>query len=269
MKKFTIILMLFVLIASACKKDEEEDENKDFVSQTAEKKTALLEEFTGVRCGYCPQGAIIAAEIIAEHPGHAIAIGVHGGSYSTPYDGDPSLKTEWAAELITFSQLGGFPAGMVNRRDHDSDGKIATGRGGWKGIANTIVTEAAPVNIGIKSVVESGVAKITVQIYYTADGGGTNLLNVAITENGIQTKQSGSTDDPYTHKHVLRDFVTGQWGKTISKTATGTLETFEFTYTPKSDVIVANCEVVAFITKADHSDVLNADITHLVDGTKN
>ena len=104
MKKLALILLAFVLVASACKKDEEEEANAEFVSKTAEKKVALLEEFTGVRCGYCPQGAIIAAEIIAEHPGQAIAIDVHGGSYATPYPGDPELKTPWAAQLISFSQ---------------------------------------------------------------------------------------------------------------------------------------------------------------------
>jgi len=269
MKKLALILLAFVLVASACKKDEEEEANAEFVSKTAEKKVALLEEFTGVRCGYCPQGAIIAAEIIAEHPGQAIAIDVHGGSYATPYPGDPELKTPWAAQLISFSQLTGFPAGMVNRRDHDNNGKIATGRGGWKGIANTVVTESSPVNIGIRSKVESGVAKITVQIYYTADGGGANLLNVAITESGIGTKQSGSSDNPYIHKHVLRDLVTGQWGKSITSTKKGALQTFELTYKLKSGEVAGECHVVAFITKGDHTDVLNAEDTKMVNGETN
>jgi len=270
MKRLTIILLAFVLIASACKKkDDEDDANAEFVSKSAEKKVALLEEFTGVRCGYCPDGAKIAAEILTEHPGQAIAIGIHGGPYSMPYSGDPDLSTPWADQLISFSRLTGFPSGMVNRRDHDNNGRIATGRGGWKGIANTIVTESAPVNIAIRSKVEGGVAKITVQIYYTADGGGANLLNVAITESGIGTKQAGSNDDPYIHTHVLRDLITGQWGKSISSTKKEVLETFELTYKLKSGEVASKMEVVAFITKDDHTEVLNAEDTKLVDGETN
>ncbi len=264
MKKLSIILLSFLLVFAACKKDEEED--TEFVNQTAETKTALLEEFTGVKCGYCPQGAAIAAEMIAEHPGKAIAIGIHGVSYNTPYGSDPDLSTTWATDIVSFAKNTGWPGGMVNRRDHDNNNKLSMSRSSWKGVANTIVGESAPVNIGIRTKYESGVATITVQLYYTADGGGANLLNVAITENDIQTKQAGAPVDPYTHKHVLRDLVTGQWGKTISTTSSGTLETFEFTYTPKGLEIAANCEVVAFVTKADHTEVLNADMTHLIDG---
>jgi len=267
MKKLSIILILMMVVFVACKKNE--DTNSEFVNKSAETKTALLEEFTGVKCGYCPEGAIVAAEMIAAHPGKAIAIGIHGVSYNTPYGSDQDLTTTWANDLVSFAQNTGWPGGMINRRDHDNSGKLSKSRSLWKGFANTVISEAAPVNIGIKTTYEGGTAKITVQLYYTADGGGANLLNVAITENGIKTKQSGATEDPYTHKHVLRDLVTGQWGKTVSTTSTGTLETYEFTYKPKGLEVAANCEVVAFVTKADHTDVLNADMTHLVNGEKN
>lgn len=266
MTKLSIFVLAFVLMVSACKKDEEAT---NFVNQTAETKTALLEEFTGVKCGYCPDGAVIAAEMIAEHPGKAISIGIHGVAYNTPYGSDPDLTTAWADALVSYAQNTGWPGGMVNRRDHDNDGKISMGRGSWKSVANIIVAESAPVNIGIRSKYESGVATITVELYYTGDGGGANLLNVAITENGIKTQQSGAAENPYTHAHTLRDLVTGQWGTSVTETTSGSLKTFEFSYTLKAGQVAANCEVVAFVTKGDHSEVLNADATHLVGGEVN
>jgi hypothetical protein len=268
MKQFAILFLSILMItAISC---NNEDEDADFVSQTAETKTAVLEEFTGVKCGFCPDGAKIAQEMIAEHPGKAIAIGIHGGSYSTPYAGDPDLSTTWASELISFSQLGGFPSGMVQRRDHDSDGKLAMGRGQWKSVANTVVGESAPVNVAIRSTYDeaTNTANIKVQVYYTADGGGANLLNVAITQNGIQTQQSGdpTPNDPYTHKHVLRDLLTTQWGTSIATTTVGTLQTFDFTYNLKAGEIAADCEVVAYVTQGDKTEILNADICHMVNG---
>lgn len=276
MKRFSILFLSILMISAlSCKNnnnDDDDDNNNastDFVSKTAENKTAVLEEFTGVRCGYCPDGARIAAEMVAEHPGKAISIAVHGGSYSTPYSGDPDLTSSWSAAFRSWAGVTGFPSGMVQRRDHDNDGQISCYRSTWKSIANTVVTEAAPVNVGIQSSVSGTTASIKVQVYYTADGGGANLLNVAICEDGIQTQQSGDPDPstPYTHAHVLRDLVTGQWGASIATTTVGTMETYEYTYTLKAGEVAANCSVVAYITKGDKTEILNANSTHLVNGS--
>ena len=39
------------------------------VSQNASNRNVLLEEFTGVNCGFCPDGHRIADEIVAANPG--------------------------------------------------------------------------------------------------------------------------------------------------------------------------------------------------------
>lgn len=266
MKKIALFIIAVLVIIVSCKKDGDSTDT-EFVSKTSEKKVVLVEEFTGVKCGFCPDGAVVIADMIANNPEKVIAIGLHGAAYNTPYAGDPDLTSSWTQAIVTFAQNTGWPGAMISRRDHDNDGKLSLGRGSWPSAAAPIMNEAAPVNIGIKSTVEGSVATITVQLYYTADGGGSNLLNVAITESGIVTQQAGATG-PYTHKHVLREFLTGQWGVDVSTTTSGTLKTFTYTYTLKTGEVAANCNVVAFVTKSDHTEVLNVDETHMVGGVQ-
>lgn len=44
-----------------------------FVSTEVANKNVILEEYTGINCGNCPDGHRIANQIIAAHPGRAWA----------------------------------------------------------------------------------------------------------------------------------------------------------------------------------------------------
>jgi len=61
MKKFFVsILGLSIILAfSSCgPNDDEPQEPKEevFVSKTPENRKVILEEYTGINCGYCPDG---------------------------------------------------------------------------------------------------------------------------------------------------------------------------------------------------------------------
>jgi hypothetical protein len=265
MKRIFILLALIsVLSFLSCKKDDNKtpDTNTVFVNKSPEGRKVVLEEFTGVKCGYCPDGHEIMKQIMNENPGKAICFSIHGGTYSVPYAGDPDLTSPWAAAIISFSQLTGYPAGMVNREDLDNDGKLAIGRGSWKSHAAQILASGnSPVNIGIKSTFNSSSRLLTikVQYYYTADGNGTNKLNVGILESGIMTQQAGATTNPYEQNNVLRDFLTGQWGDEITTTTAGTLGTKTYTYTIPSGWNIAKCDVIAYITKGDNKKIYSGE----------
>lgn len=266
MKKIFILSFITVLLLNySCKKDDDSSSSSTsstFVNKSTEGRKVVLEEFTGVKCGYCPQGHEIMQEIMDENPGKAICFSIHGGTYSTPYAGDPDLTSQWSAAIISFSQLTGYPAGMVNREDLDNDGKLAIGRGSWKGNAATILASGnSPVNIGIKSTFNSStrVLTIKVQYYYTADGEGTNKLNVGILESGIMVQQAGAATNPYEQKNVLRDFLTGQWGEDITTTSAKTLGTKTYTYTVPSTWNIAKCDVIAYITKGDNKKIYTGE----------
>lgn len=270
-KILSVLLLAILVIAFSCKKDETNsnpnstDPNAAFVNKTAEVRKVVLEEFTGVKCGYCPEGHVIMEEIMTENPGKAICFSLHGGSYSVPYSGDPDLTSQWASAIISFCQVTGYPSGAVNREDLNNDNKIAIGRGSWKANAATILASGnSPVNIGIKSNFNASDRKLTVivQYYYTADGAGANLLNVGITESGIMVQQSGSNPPPpaqYEQKNVLREFFTGQWGDNIATTTKGTYGSKTYTFTVPAAWNIDKCNIIAYMTKGDKTKIYTGE----------
>src|SRR5690606_12444019 len=79
------------------------------VSTEPENKKAILEEFTGVNCQYCPDGHVIADQILTENPGNAFAITIHQGGFATPSGSQPDFRTSWgnaiAAQIVAGNQI--------------------------------------------------------------------------------------------------------------------------------------------------------------------
>jgi thiol-disulfide isomerase/thioredoxin len=88
------------------------------VSTDPQPRNVVLEEFTGIYCGYCPDGHKIAQEIHDKNPGRVVVIGIHTGSYAEPNagSGHPDFRTPWGDAIKTMSSLRGYPAGQVNRQ---------------------------------------------------------------------------------------------------------------------------------------------------------
>ncbi|MBQ1185016.1 MAG: hypothetical protein IIX55_04825, partial [Muribaculaceae bacterium] len=64
------------------------------VTTEVQKKNVLIEEFTGIHCGYCPQAHIIAHNLEGLNPGRIFTISVHAGSYAVPGSDQPDYQTE-------------------------------------------------------------------------------------------------------------------------------------------------------------------------------
>ncbi len=85
------------------------------VSTSPENKNVILEEFTGIHCGYCPQGHAIAQSIQDANPNDVFLINIHQGGYATPGTGEPDFRTDFGDAIAGQSGLTGYPAGTVNR----------------------------------------------------------------------------------------------------------------------------------------------------------
>lgn len=282
MKKFAILMILGLSIAFfSCKKDSDDtDDPADdtfLASTSVQKKVAVLEDFTGVRCGYCPDGHTIAATLLSNNPGKFIVMAVNAGSYAAPQAGWANFTTPYGQSLVSQSAVTGYPAGTMNRHQFSGgqyniqNNGLAMGRSGWTAAANTIMAENAPVNIGAKSTYDAASKKLTIKVdlYYTEAETVQNNINIALLQSGIVAKQSGGGDN-YVHNHVLRDLITGQWGDPIpsEKTAKGSKYTKTFTYTVPADfngavippgggaVDIAKCDIVVFVTR-DKVEILN------------
>lgn len=247
---------------------------QSLVSTEPQLKNAVLEEFTGIYCGYCPDGHVIAAELLENNPGRAVVIAIHQGSFATPNPGDPDYTTPWGDALADQAGVTGYPNGTVNRHVF-MGGATAMGRGDWTPSANIIMQEVSPVNVGIESSYEESTRELTVnvELYYTADAAeASNFINVALIQSHIFGPQSsGGAGNNYEHMHMLRDMITGQWGDEISETTEGSFVERTYTYTVPEEFndvecIVEDCEVVVFVAET-HQEILSGDVVHAIGGT--
>ena len=89
MRKITLIVLFlfFTILAIA----------QTIVGTTQENRNAILEEYTGIHCGYCPQGHAIANSIQANNPNDFYIINVHVGSFAAPGTGEPDFRTPFGS----------------------------------------------------------------------------------------------------------------------------------------------------------------------------
>jgi len=203
------------------------------VSTEPANRNVILEEFTGRNCGYCPDGHLIANQIMANNPGRVWAINVHAGSYApTTY---PNFNTTASATILSGFSVSGFPSGVVNRST-----SAAQGRGSWNSLSSQQLNQAAECNVaGIARInPDTRMATITVEVYYTGNSSvNENYLTVAMLQDSILGSQSGMNGNPaqvvgnqYCHMHILRDVITPVWGEAVSPTTQGTLITKTYEY---------------------------------------
>ncbi len=237
-------------------------------------KNVVLEDYTGIHCQYCPEGHVIAQQILDNNPGRAAAIAIHQGPYATPSGSEPDYRTPFGDALAGQTGLSGYPSGTVNRHVF-LGGVTALGRGDWTWASNQTMSEPSPVNVGVTSDFDSITRNLTVhvELYYTANSNtGTNYINVALIQDHIFGPQTGGgAGNNYEHMHMLRYLVTDQWGDPVTPTTAGTLIEKDYNYTVPADYngvpcVVSNCQVVAFVTES-HQEIQSGDVVNAINGT--
>ena len=240
-------------------------------------RAALLEDFTGVRCGFCPDGHVKAAAAQAELGADKFVImAIHTGSYAAPANGWANFTTPYGTAIDAQADVAGYPAGTINRLQASTlgvpaqRGGSAMSRGSWKTAAIAVNALEAPVNIGAEAKIDgNNLLTVNVDLYYTQGESAVNNINVALLQDGLVSKQSGGTPrETYVQNHVLRDLITGQWGEPITETTNATSKISKtFTYTVPADyngtavegggaVVIDDLKVVVFLTRG-RVDVLN------------
>lgn len=228
MKKFTLLLAVLTVCMYSFA--------QTFVSTTPANKNVILEEYTGTNCVYCPDGHKIAQQLVAANPGRVFAINIHQGGFAGL---NPNYTTQWGNALAGQYSISSYPSGTINR--HVFGSSAVLGRNTWTANSATIMGQSSPVNVAAQSTIDWSTRTLTVvvEVYYTGNATNTtNKLNVALLQDSILGPQTGgSTYNPnmmvgsqYMHMHMLRDFLTGQWGVTIPTTTAGTFFTQTFNY---------------------------------------
>jgi hypothetical protein len=224
-----------------------------FVSTTPENKNVVLEEFTGIYCGFCPDGHVIGQGIHTANPNDVFLINIHTGGYANPNGpNDPDFNTIFGSAIGNASGLAGYPAGTVNRATFStiapqgSAGSTALSRGDWAAASALIMAEPSEINVAAQASYDMGTGILTVntESYFTAAGsaGGYNL-HVAVVMNNVAGPQSGAQNynpggiipgpwnPTYNHQHMMVHLMDGATGLEYNVVTAGTFVPNTHTWT--------------------------------------
>lgn len=237
------------------------------------KRKALIENFTGAKCGNCPVALAQMDSIAAQHPDSVSLLNIHSGFYAstnTQYTLD--LRTAWGtAEDNYFGMANaGTPDGLVNREVAGSSPILY--HANYSAMVNAVITgNNSPVNIGASATYNNQVLTVNTELYFRSALPGA-FLNVVLAEDsiwGYQLDYTQPTGSQYTyikHNHVLRSSFTNQWDGTLlssSITAMGNYYPQTYTYTVPSGVNISNCYVITYV-----SDTTSGRVVYTTQSTK-
>ena len=274
MKKLLLILLSFLYINLHA---------QTLVDTSLHNKNIVLEEFTGIHCTFCPDGHVLAQSIYNAYPQRVCLINVHTGGYANPSVGEPDFRTVFGSSLSSQSNLSGYPAGTVNRHlffNLSQNGGTAMSRSEWQLATIITLNELSPVNIGAIAQYDTAnnILLIDVEVYYTdTQSVSLNYLNIAITQDSVIGPQTGAQQfnsaaivpgpwqPTYSHQHMLRHLVTGQWGAVLDPITPGTLISRTYTWLVPPDindipVVIKDLNVVCFITEQAQEVITGIEI---------
>ena len=273
MKKILLILLSFLYINLSA---------QTLVDTSLHNKNVVLEEFTGIHCMFCPDGHVLAQSIYNAYPQRVCLINVHTGGYANPSVGEPDFRTVFGSSLSSQSNLSGYPAGTVNRHlffNLSQNGGTAMSRSEWQLATIITLNELSPVNIGAIAQYDTAnnILLIDVEVYYTdTQSVSLNYLNIAITQDSVIGPQTGAQQfnsaaivpgpwqPTYSHQHMLRHLITGQWGAVIDPITPGTLISRTYTWLVPPDIndipiLIEHLRVVSFITESSQEIITGVE----------
>ncbi len=257
-------------------------------------KHILLEEFSTAPCGFCPDGDIIAEQLIKDHP-NVIWLTHHAGfgtdSLTVP-ESNPIANA-----FTTFA-----PGACIDRGDYPipiytMPPYIAVSRQRWDSVCVAHLNDPPVADIKITNAYNSVSRSLNCTIdasFITTPASGDLRLNLFIVEDSVvgfgkgfdQTNYFNTTPghpcyqkgDPivgYIHRRVLRSVPTGAWGSTgiiPSSPAAGKTYSYTFANIPISPKWKENdIDVIAFVsyynTNAKLRQVINSNQKKLKDTT--
>ena len=186
--------------------------------QAQTKRRAVIEEYTGAWCQYCPSGAVAFDQLSNNYTEEEVIMcAVHNG------DG-MALSND--ADFAQFRN--GFPSGAINRA------QFGVSPGAWAGAVAGIIAQDASVDVNLKNIVfNSSTRRVTfdLEARFLKDVTGEVRVNVMVIEDSVVGTGSaydqvnafnttsghpffgkGSPVKNYPHRHVVRLFQDGSWG---------------------------------------------------------
>ncbi|MDR2083774.1 MAG: Omp28 family outer membrane lipoprotein [Bacteroidales bacterium] len=234
----------------------------------ANKRVALIEDFTGHKCPNCPKAAEESEKLITMYGSKVIVIAIHSGTFSTPVGQgfNTNYRTPEGNEIHNYFELQSYPKGLVNRTN--TDGVFLLDYGQWEAKVAEIVEQDPQVKINFDHIYVYEGDSSTVRIGVVTNFVGEELipsnLCAFIIESGMVSPQIDGTEtiENYVHNHVLRTSFdeSGAWG--IELRGIGE-ETNIFNVTLNGAWVPENCEIVVYVYNTQTMEILQAAAHHV------
>ncbi len=287
MKKNSFIILLLAFVAFFLKSCDIVE--PPYVEQTGQCgydnlsvpiKKILVEDYTGFKCGNCPEAHELLAQLKAVYCDHLVPVSIHVGYFATPSAVPPyttDFRTEAGNEYNNYfgADAAGLPVGMINRTEFNGSRLLSPDA--WAAAIAQQLQQPPAVDVQITNFYDTAQRQVTsrVEIAFLQDISGNFYLNVWLTEDSIIDYQKDYRYDPpdiagYVHRHVLRKAINGAWGESIFNGQATQGQTVQKTYTFTVDTAYNehHCHVVAFVYLYDSKTVLQADDEKVIMSSK-
>lgn len=227
--------------------DIAEDDRFIKIERPPVNRVVLIQEFTGVWCSNCPDGARTIHSLQESFPGAFIAVGLQpeGINLTRPING-LSLATADARTYYDAYGVVGLPSACINGAAPIADSRL------WSTPAITALSGESPAIITLSTSYDASSRNLDVNYsvefnkLYSED---LSIL-VWVIENGIVGGQidNGRMLRDYVHNHVFRASANGTWGESIGNYFIPEEKVDGTASIKLADGWKAeNCQVVAFI----------------------
>ena len=231
-------------------------------------RKALVEDYTGHKCGNCPRAAEELVSLETQYPGKIVPLAIHAGFFATinaayPTDFRTTVGNTYDTQFGI--STAGNPNGLINRVGYGTGGFIKAYTGwGTEVAANTALTPKFQILLKYKY--DTGTLKMNtdVKVKSLANNTGTYKVVILLTEDSVIAEQldynivvppapSQKIAD-YEFDHLLRGAINSDWGDAVfvtgaSVNAIETISTANFQI--NSSYKIKKCHVVAYIYDAD------------------
>lgn len=279
MNKFRLLSCLILtlgLAISACDRIEGEKIEPNAPIRGTQK--VLLEEFTGQKCGACPNAHQQIETLLENYGDNLIPISIHAGHFAQTNATYPDDYTTPIGDEIheTFrNSINNYPVGFLNRVEFN--GTPAVEYGAWSSRVFELLSQEPPLVMELATQFDqdSRILEIDLEMQYFKKGDAGHRLVVLITEDSLISPQLDYRliNDPnppvdyidleYEQKHVLRTSITdgGQFGIPVkgNNIFVGERISHQFSYALPPELNARHCHVVAYVMNGPDMVVLQAE----------
>lgn len=282
---FFLLTSFLLLLFASCDKIEENErlipagakaqwEEGDGVVDQSQR--TIIEKYTGVRCNNCPKAETTINEAVAAMNGRLLAVAIHdSGGFSKPYPNNPDMRCPvaqvWSQYFGVFDN-GQYPTALVGRNRNTQGWALFNPVNDVSTAVSDALSQPNVIAVAVDATRKSNKIEVAVNLEYLQDFSDTLSLTLFIIEDSIHAMQilpDYTKDTNYIHNHVLRDAITDAWGVIIddgrseeeltaaTPVKKGTKRKGNFKYEPKGEWNLANCHIVAMVSRYGNKRIMN------------